>query len=85
MDPRLDEESRALAEMARTYGLMPYSLSSLGDSIKPFCLGMENGGQKLNSWHHADYQEQYRFQSVWDHMLNNMCTIAVIIFRIRLS
>ena len=43
LDSRLDEESRALAEMARMYGLIPYSLSNLWVSIKPLCLGLGRG------------------------------------------
>ena len=65
MGMRLEQESRVLASIARDYGLITYCMSSFWDSIKPFCLGMESGGERLNLWHHIDYQKQRRLQHFW--------------------
>ena len=62
MDPTLDEEARTCAVVARGFGMMPYSLKDFGETIKPFCLGMESGGRSLNCWHHTDYNAQYKLQ-----------------------
>ena len=45
MDPRLDDEARAVATMARNCGLMPYSFLQLWAQTKPFCLDMDSDGR----------------------------------------
>ena len=59
MDGLLEHEARVLAATARDYGLITYSMASHWDLIKPFCLGMESGSERVNLWHHADYQDQH--------------------------
>ena len=49
MDLRLEQESRALASVARDYGLIAYGMSIFWESIRPLCLGMESGGEKGES------------------------------------
>lgn len=46
MDVRLDEEAGACAVLARSNGIIPYSLSNLKESIKHLLLGMDSGGQR---------------------------------------
>ena len=48
MDARLDEEARTCVVIARSYGLVQFSLASFWETIKPLCLGMESSGQSLN-------------------------------------
>ena len=55
MDGLLEHEARVLAATARDYGLITYSMASHWDLIKPFCLGMEIGGERVNLWHHANF------------------------------
>ena len=65
MDPTLDEEARTCAVVARCFGLIPYSLKDLWETIKPFFLGMESSGRTLNCWRHTDYNDQYKLQYCW--------------------
>ena len=58
MDARLEQDSRTLFSIARDYGLITHCMSSFRGSIKPFCLGMEGGGERVTRWHHTDYQNQ---------------------------
>ena len=76
-DPRLEQESRALASVARDYGIVTYSMSSVWGSIRPFCNGMESGGERVNLWHHADYPEQKRLQHIWDRLIKRLSYIAL--------
>ena len=55
MDPRLDDESRVVATMARNSGIFPYSLSPFWNQIMPLFFVMGSGGLKLNCWHHRDF------------------------------
>ena len=48
MDERLEQDSRVLAATARNYGLLTFSMAAHLDLIKPFCLGMGSGGQRVN-------------------------------------
>ena len=77
MDPTLDEEARTCAVTARNYGLIPYSLRDFWETIKPFCLGMESGGERVNPWHHADFQSQHRLQHFWDRLVKSLTYVAV--------
>ena len=77
MDMRLEQEARVLAATARDYGLIANSLASFGDLIKPFCVGMECGGERVNPWHHADFQSQHRLQHFWDRLVKSLTYVAV--------
>ena len=77
MDPRLDDEARAVATMARTYGLIPDSISPFWEQIQPCCLGMESGGLKLHSRHHTDYRDQCRLQHFWDQLIKQLTYLAL--------
>ena len=77
MDLRLDEEARTWAVIARSYGLITFSLSSFWETIKPFCLGMESSGRALNCWHHTDYGEQYKLPYFWDQLIKRMAYLAL--------
>ena len=77
MDARLESEARVLASVARDYGMINYSMSSHWNLIKPFCLGMESGGERVNLWHHADYQSQHRLQHFWDRLVKRLTYVAV--------
>ena len=65
MDERLDEEARTCAVLARSYGMIPHSLATFWESIKPFCLGKESGGHRMNCWHHTDYGDKFRLRYFW--------------------
>ena len=45
--------------------------------IKPFCVGMESGGERVNLWHHADFQDQHRLQHFWDRLVKRLTYVAV--------
>ena len=77
MGERLDEEARTCAVLARNYGVIHYALSHSRESIKPFCLGMDSGGRRMNCWHPTDYGYQYRLQYFWDQLINNMTYMAL--------
>ena len=77
MDQQLEQDSRVLAATARDYGLIAYSMASHWDLIKPFCLGMDSGGERVNLWHHADFQEQHRLQHFWDRLVKRLTSVAV--------
>ena len=77
MDTQLEQDSRVLAATARRYGLITYSMASHWDLIKPFCLGMESGGERVNLWHHADFQEQHRLQHFRDRLVKRLTDVAV--------
>ena len=77
MDERLDEEARTCAVIARSYGLIPYSLSTLWEMIQPFCPGMESNGRSLNCWHHTDYGQQYRLHHFWDKLIKALAYLAL--------
>ena len=77
MDAQLEQDSRVLAATARNYGLITYSTASHWDLIKPFCLGMESGGARVNLWHHADFQEQHRLQHFWGRLVKPLTYVAV--------
>ena len=77
MDEQLEQDSRVLAATARHYGLLTFSMAAHWDLIKPFCLGMESGGQRVNLWHHADFQEQHRLQHLWDRLVKRLAYMAV--------
>ena len=64
MGQRLEQESRVLASVARGYGIIAYCVLNFWDSIRPFCVGVESGGERVNLWHHADYLEQTRLQHI---------------------
>ena len=77
MDMRLEQESRALASIARDYRLITYCVSGFWDSIKPLCLGMESGGKRVNLWHHPDYLNQNRLQHIWDRLIKRLTYVAL--------
>ena len=69
-------ESRALAAMARQYGVIPCRLAHVWESIEAFCLGVENWGHKLDTWHKTDYKER-RLQYFWDQLTKKLCYLAL--------
>ena len=73
---RLDEESRASRYGTDLWTHPLQSVELLG-SIKPFCRVTGNGGQRLNSWHHTDYQEQCRLQYFWGQLVKKLCYLAL--------
>ena len=77
MDSRLDEEARTCAVIARSYGLITFSLMSFWEAIKPIRLGMESSGRSLNCWHHTDYGEQYKLHYFWDQLIKRLAYLAL--------
>ena len=77
MDARLGEEARTRVVIARSYGLIPCSLASFWETIKPFCRGMQSSGRSLNCWHHTDYGEQYKLQYFWDQLIKRLTYLAL--------
>ena len=77
MDARLDKEARTCGVIARSYGLIPFSLASVWETSKPFCLGMGCSGRSMNCWHHTDYGEQYKLQYFWDQLIKGLTYLAL--------
>ena len=66
-----------LASIAKDCGIITYCVFSFWDSIRPFCLGIDSGGERVNLWHHTDYLEQKGLQHIWDRLIKRLAYVAL--------